>query len=128
MIQKGKRLLSVLLVLCLTGTLLPSGAPAAAHQFADVPSSAWYAEAVQYVYDHALMNGEGSTSFAPDEQLTRAMFVSVLGRMDGVDISRYPGSSFSDVRTGQWYSPYIEWASQSGIARATAAANSVPTT
>lgn len=116
MIQKGKRLLSVLLVLCLTSTLLPSGALAAAHQFSDVPSGAWYAEAVQYVYDHALMSGKSNSSFAPDEQLTRAMFVSVLGRMDGVDTSHYPGSSFSDVRTGQWYSPYIEWASQSGIA------------
>lgn len=116
MIQKVKRLLSFLFFFCLIGMLLPFGALAADHQFSDVSSDAWYGEAVQYVYEQGLMEGESRSSFAPGGQLTRGMFVTVLGRMDGVDTSSYTGSSFSDVPIGWWYSPYVEWASQNGIA------------
>ena len=43
------------------------------------------------------------------------MFVTVLGRLCGVDESLYADSSFADVENGQWYSPYVEWAADTGI-------------
>ena len=43
--------------------------------FADVPASAWYYNAVEYVYENGLMSGVSGGRFAPDDTLTRAMLV-----------------------------------------------------
>lgn len=114
-----KRVTAILLCLVLSCSLLPVTGLAASHPFQDVPSSHWANSAVAYVYDNNLMNGTGSNTFTPNGTLTRAMFVTILGRMDGVNTASYPGTSFSDVPTGQWYSPYVAWASSQGIVTGT---------
>ncbi len=83
--------------------------------FTDVPKSATYYKAVQFVYEEGLFNGTSATKFEPDTTMTRAMFVTVLGRLAGVEVDNYKTSSFSDVATGQWYSEYVEWASSIGL-------------
>ena len=110
-----KRVTAMLLCLVLSCSILPVTVQAASHPFKDVSSSHWANSAVEYVYENDLMNGTAPTTFAPSETLTRAMFVTVLGRMDGVNTNSYSGSSFSDVPTGQWYSAYVKWASSQGI-------------
>jgi hypothetical protein len=47
--------------------------------FTDVASQ-WYAEAVGFVYTKGLFNGTSSTSFSPNQSMTRGMFITVLGR------------------------------------------------
>lgn len=47
--------------------------------------------------------------------MTRAMFVTVLGRLADIKANEYEGSSFGDVPIGQWYSGYVEWAAANGI-------------
>lgn len=113
------RVTAILLCLVLSCSLLPVTGLAASHPFQDVPSSHWANSAVAYVYDNSLMNGTGSNTFTPSGTLTRAMFVTILGRMDGVNTASYPGTSFSDVPAGQWYSPYVAWASSQGIVTGT---------
>lgn len=113
------RVTAILLCLVLSCSLLPVTGLAASHPFQDVPSSHWANSAVAYVYDNSLMNGTGSNTFTPSGTLPRAMFVTILGRMDGVNTASYPGTSFSDVPTGQWYSPYVAWASSQGIVTGT---------
>ena len=71
--------------------------------------------AIKYVYYNGLFNGVSSDRFAPKSTLTRAMFVTVLGRLCEVDTDSYTGASYIDVKAGLWYSPYIEWASKEGI-------------
>ena len=83
--------------------------------FIDVAESDAYFDAVMYVYENGLFKGVSETEFAPDTTMTRAMFVTVLGRMAGVNPLLYQKSSFTDVEMGQWYSPYVEWAAKSGI-------------
>ncbi len=83
--------------------------------FTDVSKSATYYKAVQFVYEEGLFNGTSATKFEPDTTMTRAMFVTVLGRLAGVEVDNYKTSSFSDVATGQWYSEYVEWASSIGL-------------
>ena len=63
-----KQLCSLLTALALAVGLLPSAARAAenAPSFADVPAAAWYADAVQYVYENGLMTGVSESEFAPD--------------------------------------------------------------
>lgn len=44
------------------------------------PPDAWYAEAVQYVYENGMMSGTSETTFSPDLTTTRGMIVTILYR------------------------------------------------
>ncbi len=83
--------------------------------FNDVSRLDPYYASVKFVYSRGLFRGVSTTKFAPDAYLTRAMFVTVLGRLCGVDETLYGNVTFEDVEIGQWYSPYVEWAASSGI-------------
>lgn len=112
--------MALFLALCLSLTMASGGAAAAGSSpFADVPAAHWASQAVTYVYDNGLMNGVGEDTFQPGGSLTRAMFVTILGRMAGAAAGDYPGTSFTDVPAGQWYSPYVAWAAQAGVADGT---------
>ncbi len=82
--------------------------------FADVSKDAWYFDAVRYASQRKLMSGTSSTSFEPESNMTRAMVVAVLYRLEGK-----PGISgtnaFSDVESGQWYTEAVAWASANKI-------------
>lgn len=86
-------------------------------RFTDLQPSAWYRPAVEYVLQNHYFNGTGDTAFEPEGSMTRAMFVTVLSRMEGIDSSLYKDSDFSDVETGKWYSEAIQWASRKGIVK-----------
>lgn len=82
--------------------------------FSDVSSSAWYAEAVNYVYENGLMTGISSTQFAPNNTLTRAMVVQTLYAM--ANKPAVSGSeNFTDVSSGDWFADAVTWASANGI-------------
>ena len=97
-----------------TVSLLVS-ASASVTRFVDVPAGAWYADAVEYVAANGLMDGVGERRFAPNDALTRAMFVTVLGRLVQINEADYTSVSFTDVTPGSWYAPYVEWAAQQNI-------------
>lgn len=84
--------------------------------FTDVGSDDWFYDAVKYVYDNGLMNGTSDTLFEPEAEMTRGMFVTVLGRAHGVDTSAAYENVFSDVDEYEYYAPYIAWAAENGIA------------
>ena len=94
--------------------LLPQE-PIPSHPFTDVPKGAPYEEAVDFVYWWGLFDGVSKTEFAPEESMTRAMFVTVLGRLAKVDVTGYTDTHFSDVVGGTWYAPYVAWATEQGI-------------
>ncbi len=124
-----KRLISMLLSVSLLVSLFTvSGSAATADQaFTDVSTEAWYYEAVQYVYENGLMNGMGNNKFEPDTTLSRAMFVTILGRMAGIDEDDYTGSTgFTDAPAGSWYSPYVKWAAENGIVNGMTATTFAP--
>lgn len=83
--------------------------------FEDVSRRSMYYASVKFVYERGLFRGVSQTRFEPDAYLTRAMFVTVLGRLCGIDETLYVDSTFSDVESGQWYAPYVEWAASTGI-------------
>ena len=94
--------------------------------FTDVSKTAQYYEAVEFVCSYepeALFNGMTATKFEPMTTMTRAMFVTVLGRLAGVNPQQYSGTSFTDVSKNDqqisWAAPYIEWAVQKGITQGT---------
>ena len=93
--------------------------------FSDVSSSAWYSEAVDYVYENGLMTGVSSTQFAPNNTLTRAMVVQTLYAMAGKP-SVSAASSFADVSSGDWYAQAVAWASANGVVSGYNAAQFAP--
>ena len=86
-----------------------------ADRFGDISKSAWYYEAVNYAVKNGLFNGTGDTTFSPSAGMTRAMFVTVLGRAGEVNTANYAASSFSDVKSGSWYGSYVQWAYENKI-------------
>lgn len=87
-----------------------------AFPFTDVAKGKWYESAVRYCYGNRLVEGTSETTFEPSAEMTRAMFVTVLCSMEGVDRSLYTDSSFADVFEGKWYASSVEWAYQNGLA------------
>ena len=98
---------------------VPFPANAAAEKFTDVKPGKWYYTAVDYAVSEKLFSGTSSTTFSPEEPMTRGMFVTVLGKKARIDPAQYTESSFSDVKAGVWYAPNVEWAAQNGIVNGT---------
>lgn len=107
--------LSAVLTCTAPNTTLLLSALTTVSYFLDVVPTQWFGVQIEYNYRYGLMAGMSTTEFGPSITLTRAMFVTILGRLAGVDVSAYSGTSFSDTPTGQWYSPYIEWGAKTGI-------------
>lgn len=113
-----RKLLSLLLALVMILTLLPVQAFAVdpANPFRDVKQGDWCYDAVQYVRVNGFFNGTTSTTFSPNDTMTRGMFVTVMGRLVGVDTAQYQGkSAFTDVPEDAYFAPYVAWASQYGV-------------
>ena len=91
------------LLLC-TAVLAVSLSVSVSAAFSDIPETAWYAPAVEYVQENGIMNGEGEDRFDPEGKMTRAMFVQALYRMTENRDSSFMGlKSFNTVEglTGQ---------------------------
>jgi len=86
--------------------------------FTDVNEGDWFYDAVKYVNQSGLFSGVSETSFGPNGAMTRAMFATVLHRMDNgqftVDDDSIP-KAFSDVPEGAWYYDAVLWAADKGI-------------
>ncbi|WP_077075555.1 S-layer homology domain-containing protein [Aedoeadaptatus urinae] len=74
----------------------------------------WAKESINYVVSKGYFKGVGGNRFAPEQSITRADFVTVLGRMAGIDQSKFTNNVFKDV-DGGYYAAYVNWASKNGI-------------
>ena len=82
--------------------------------FKDVKDSDWFASAVDFVSSHELFQGVGDGEFAPKSNMTRAMLVTVLYRLQ--DEPKTAGkASFNDVSADTWYTEAVAWAAEEGI-------------
>lgn len=82
--------------------------------FADVAADAWYADAVQYVYENGMMSGTSETTFSPDLTTTRGMIVTILYRLEN-EPTVTGTTAFTDVAADQYYANAVAWAAQNGI-------------
>jgi hypothetical protein len=113
--QVKKRILSMLLVLCMLLGMLPTTVLAAnsKNPFTDVRKSDWFYNEVQYVYENGLMEGTASNTFSPKVTTSRGMLVTILWRLEGQPT--VSGTAFTDVASGQWYTDAVQWASANSI-------------
>lgn len=87
--------------------------------FTDVAPDAWYAESVSFMVKNNIFQGVTKTRFAPNQETTRAMFVTLLKRLEtyGEDFQVvckepvYP----SDTVENAWYYEAAGWAVGAGI-------------
>lgn len=93
--------------------------------FADVAADAWYADAVQYVYENGMMSGTSETTFSPDLTTTRGMIVTILYRMEN-EPAVTGTTAFTDVAADQYYANAVAWAAQNGIVSGTTATTFAP--
>ena len=78
-----KKFLSGLLSAALAASLLAPSAAAVGTGFTDVPAGSSLAGEVEKAVDCGLMNGYDAGTFGYGDSMTRAQFVTVLGRMMG---------------------------------------------
>ena len=94
--------------------------------FSDVSDSDWFYDPVVWIYNEGLMTGTSATTFEPNTSTTRAMIVSMLARLEGVESAESAG--FTDVAADDWYATAVNWAAASGITSGTGDGNFSPNT
>ncbi len=114
--MKLKKIISAALAgVMLVGSVLVGSVSAADDSlpFKDVGKKKWFYSAVKYVYDEKIMDGTSKTLFEPETGLTRAMFITILGRMAGAE--QKETDKFTDIKKNSWYSGYVGWALETGV-------------
>ncbi|MGN0107305.1 MAG: S-layer homology domain-containing protein [Hominilimicola sp.] len=80
--------------------------PSNINVFLDIHEDTWYYNSVKYVLENGLMSEIDETEFAPDMNITRGMFVTVLYRTENepetVDIY-----AFADVAADVYYADAV---------------------
>ena len=83
--------------------------------FADVPNSAYYADAVKWAVAQGITNGKGSGLFGSNDACTRAQIVTFLWRAAGSPAPKMTFNPFSDVSPDAYYYQAVLWAVENGI-------------
>lgn len=73
----------------------------------------WGEEQINFITSRSLFMGTGNNNFSPDMNMNRAMLVTVLHRLDGMQNKK--GVMFNDIIEGQWYSDAVLWAAANNI-------------
>jgi S-layer homology domain len=83
--------------------------------FTDVGNH-WAAASIDFVTDKELFVGTSSTTFSPNNEMTRGMLITVLHRLAGKPAGD-DSISFNDVATDAYYHDAVKWASSNGIVK-----------
>lgn len=115
--MKRYGLMFVLIAMLILAFAMPVSAevePSALY-FKDVPQNAWYNAYVYQLASEGIITGYGGNEFRPNNNITRAEFVTMLFRMSKDNIQQYQNySAFSDCNS-HWAKPYINWAYVNGV-------------
>lgn len=108
----------------IAAVMLCAGASAFAegNPYNDVNEQSPYYDAIMYMTDTGVFTGVSDTEFAPKTNLTRGMFVTLLGRVyenlngsEGAPDKSALTTSFKDVNTSDYYCAAVNWAQENGI-------------
>ena len=82
--------------------------------FTDVAETDWFYDVVLQLAKDGIVNGMTETTFEPQGTLTRAEFATMLYRIAGTPAAEAE-STYSDVKTGDWYYNAVVWATEAGV-------------
>ena len=74
----------------------------------------WAEEFIKYAVEKGYFSGLTKTKFGPQNSVTRAMVVAVLGRYEKVEKAEEK-VEFTDVTGTEYYAPYLKWAKDNKI-------------
>ena len=87
--------------------------------FVDVPSGAYYEDAVIWAVDKGVTSGTDAAHFTPNGVCTRAQAVTFLWRAAGSPAPKSTTMPFTDVAAGSYYEQAVLWAVENGITKGT---------
>ena len=87
--------------------------------FRDVPTDAYYYEAVKWAQKKGITGGIGDGLFGPNQPCTRAQIVTFLWRAAGSPVVNY-AMDLTDVPGDAYYAEAVRWALSQGITTGTA--------
>jgi len=103
-----------------------AGAPVVnyAMDLTDVPSDAYYAEAVRWALSQGITTGTADGKFSPNAPCTRAQSMTFLFRASKASADGAP--AFSDVAADAYYAEAVKWATDNGITTGTTSSTFSP--
>ena len=93
--------------------------------FSDI-NTHWANNSIKFLADRGIINGMSDTEFAPNNNITRAEFITLLAKLDSINENKYKTENFTDVPSNAWFNPYVDWASKTGITSGTSNATFAP--
>ena len=87
--------------------------------FRDVPSGAYYGDAVNWAVANGITNGMTADLFDPNGICTRAQAVTFLWRAAGSPAPKSSTMPFTDVPSGSYFYHAVLWAVENGITKGT---------
>ena len=94
--------------------------------FADVPTDAYYYEAVKWAAKKGITGGIGNGLFGPNQPCTRAQIVTFLWRAAGSPEPKGTAAGMTDVVSGSYYEKAVAWAIENGVTTGTTATTFSP--
>ncbi|MCD8374350.1 MAG: S-layer homology domain-containing protein [Oscillospiraceae bacterium] len=107
-----KKLISLALaavMVVMMGTPVLAAKMPSNYPFEDTPKSHWAYASVYYCWFYDIVEGISDTEFDPDDTLTRAQFITMMGRATHEDEIQAQVAS-----TDSWYSAYVRYLSNEG--------------
>src|SRR5450759_2369563 len=104
-----KRIVAVLVIFCLMFSLIPANTFAVA---ASDISDHWAQVKIQSWMDKGLIKGYPDGTFKPDQNVTRAEFMTLANRAFGY--TAVVPITYTDVKAGSWYAPEVAKAKAAG--------------
>ena len=106
------------------GKNIPTGNTQA--QFRDIPSGAYYANAVSWAVAKNITKGTAADTFAPNDTCTRGQIVTFLWRAAGEPTPSGTETPFTDVKQSDYWYNAVLWAVEQGITAGTSATTFSP--
>lgn len=76
--------------------------------FPDLVEGSWYAKYVCTAFELGVVEGYPDGTFKPSQEINRAEAVKIILEAEGLELKE--GSSYVDVKEGQWYELYVDTA------------------
>jgi len=95
-------------------TVCPKDSTCPIWPYTDASTTAWYHDGVHYCIENGLMNGYGSSKFAPNDTLTRGMLAQIIYNKEGRP-TMAASNPFDDVVGGAWYAKAVAWGARNGV-------------
>jgi uncharacterized repeat protein (TIGR02543 family) len=83
--------------------------------FEDVEETDWFYEDIEYMCKRGFINGSSEKNFGVKELVSRALVITVLGRVNNINQNEYQESVFEDILPDDYCVSYANWAYENKI-------------